>query len=86
MNLNFEQRKREVRRYANIRRNFDLEKSTIPHERNKISTIASELMIPANFYKGMLAYFSKRKYWWNMRREPNLNLDSTVVSSYVVQM
>ena len=39
MNLNLDQRKREVRKYTKVRRNFDLEESTMAIGRNKISKI-----------------------------------------------
>jgi len=43
--MNLEQRKREVREYAKIRRNFDLEESTMARAKSTISKIASDINI-----------------------------------------
>ena len=45
MIMNLEQRRREVRKYTQIRRtyNLDLEESTMAQARNKISKIANNL-------------------------------------------
>ena len=47
MIMNLEQRRREVRKYTQIRRtyNLDLEESTMARTRNKISKIANDLYI-----------------------------------------
>ena len=42
MNMNLEQRRREVRKCSKIRRIYNLEESTMAQARNKISKIASE--------------------------------------------
>ena len=45
--MNLEQRRREVRKYTQIRRtyNLDLEESTMSQARNKISKIANDMVI-----------------------------------------
>ena len=43
--MNLEQRRREVRKYTQIRRTYNLEESTMAQARNKISKIASKIII-----------------------------------------